>query len=359
MKAYVLNGIGQLEYMDVSKPVLQEGFVLVEVMATGICGSDIPRIFENGTYHFPTIPGHEFAGVVKEVFSEKDQEWLGKRVAVFPLMPCKTCVVCRKQNYEMCSHYDFIGSRRDGSFAEYVAVPAWNLIEVPKDIPFEAAAMLEPAAVGVHALRMVSWMNTLTKQEMKERSAVIFGPGTIGLLMAQWLKIFGVGKVIMVGTREVQRELALDLGGDFFVNSTTADVVLEIMKQTDDEGVDISIDCAGYGSVLGECLNVTKRGGDILIVGNPHGDVSMKRDVYWKLLRKQLRIYGTWNSSFIPECDTDDWRETILAILSGALQPQKQITHCLAFDELHKGLEIMRNKSEYYNKIMILRDKKV
>ena len=131
MKAYQLYAVNDLRYGDIEEPILEDGWVLVQVKAVGICSSDIPRIFENGTYHFPTIPGHEFSGVVKKVFSKDDEEWIGKSVGVFPLIPCKICEQCKKQNYEMCENYDYIGSRRDGAFADYVAVPVWNLLELP------------------------------------------------------------------------------------------------------------------------------------------------------------------------------------------------------------------------------------
>ncbi len=347
MKAYVLNAIGQLDYMEVAEPVLKEGQVLVEVKAAGICGSDIPRIYENGTYHFPTIPGHEFAGVVRKVSSRGQEPWLNKRVGVFPLIPCQTCPSCKDKKYEMCSAYDYLGSRSDGGYAEYVAVPEWNLIELPDSISYETAAMLEPAAVGIHALKRID----ISKAE----TAVVFGPGTIGFLMAQWLRLLEAKKVILVGTREEQRELAGHLGFENFINRKKVDAVEAVLEMTGGQGADISIECTGYGSVLCDCLNVAKRGGDILAVGNPHSDVQLDRDTYWKLLRRQLRITGTWNSSFIPEYDKDDWRDTIKAVFWGKLQPEIQITHRLQFDELHKGLEMMRDRSEYYNKVMLTR----
>ena len=153
MKAYVLEGINQLKYKEIKMPELHEGEVLVEVKAAGICGSDIPRIFETGTYHFPTIPGHEFSGQVVSAYDGEQNPWIGKRVGIFPLIPCMECFTCKKVEYEMCRNYNYLGSRCDGGFAEYVAVPEWNLIELPDKVSYEEAAMLEPAAVALHAVR--------------------------------------------------------------------------------------------------------------------------------------------------------------------------------------------------------------
>ena len=116
MKAYVLHGIGDLRHEDCALPEIRPGWALVKVTAAGICSSDIPRIFEKGTYHFPTIPGHEFSGRVEKTADESDKEWVNKRVGIFPLIPCKKCASCEKGQYETCSNYDYIGSRRDGGF---------------------------------------------------------------------------------------------------------------------------------------------------------------------------------------------------------------------------------------------------
>ena len=118
MKAYVLNKIGDLSYENVPVPELRKDWALIKVKAAGICSSDIPRIYERGTYHFPTIPGHEFAGEVVKVNGEKYNDIVGKRVAVFPLIPCGKCKQCKNKLYEMCENYDYIGSRRNGAFAQ-------------------------------------------------------------------------------------------------------------------------------------------------------------------------------------------------------------------------------------------------
>lgn len=114
MKAYRLHGIGDLRLEEVPCPQPESGEVLVQVKAAGICGSDIPRIYRTGTYHFPTIPGHEFAGVVEKVGETADPAWKGKRVGIFPLIPCYACSPCQAEKYEMCRHYRYLGSRQDG-----------------------------------------------------------------------------------------------------------------------------------------------------------------------------------------------------------------------------------------------------
>ena len=108
MKAWVLHDIGAIHLEEADRPEPAENEVLVAVKAAGICGSDIPRIFENGTYSFPLIPGHEFSGVVEKAGKAVDPGWIGKRVGIFPLVPCRACGPCRKEQYEMCRHYSYL-----------------------------------------------------------------------------------------------------------------------------------------------------------------------------------------------------------------------------------------------------------
>ncbi len=153
MQALVLHKVGDARYETVPRPTAGPGEVLVRVGFCGVCGSDIPRTFVKGTYHFPTICGHEFAGTVESCGAEVADYRPGDRVVVFPLLWCGRCTACERGNYVQCADYDYYGSRRDGAFAEYVAVPPRNLLRVPEGVSMEAASMTEPAAVALHALK--------------------------------------------------------------------------------------------------------------------------------------------------------------------------------------------------------------
>lgn len=345
MKAYVLHGVNDLRYEDTVKPEINENEVLVEVKAAGICGSDIPRIFETGTYHFPTIPGHEFSGIVKAAGSEKHKSLLNKKVGIFPLIPCKECASCRKGMYELCKSYNYLGSRCNGGFAEYVAVPVWNLLLLPEGVSFEAAAMLEPVSVALHAVNRTSFRIGNT--------AAIFGTGTIGLLMAQWFRIYGASEVYLIGTRAEQAELAGKLGFTMTCNTKEADPVEWIMEKTQNRGVDIAVEGVGLSSTLESCLEAVTPAGTILSVGNPKGDMNLSKSAYWQLLRKQIKMAGTWNSGF-DDSDRNDWKTAVSMLESGRIVPERQITHKLPFDRLEEGLSIMKDKRVFTNKVMII-----
>ena len=346
MQAYVLHGIDDLRYEQADMPELKPGWVIVKVMAAGICGSDIPRIFENGTYHFPAIPGHEFSGAVHSVGQSKDQEWLGKRVGIFPLIPCQKCENCLNEHYEMCDHYDYIGSRRDGAFADYVAVPVWNLIELPDTVDFAEAAMLEPMAVALHAVRQ------LPLEQMN--SLILYGAGPIGLLAAQWARIYGVQNIFIVANKPEQIQLANQLGFVNVCSSKETDVPEWLCVQTDGRMVDAAIEGTGRSDVLSQCIVSVKGQGTILTMGNPHGDVYLSRDVYWKILRRQLHVCGTWNSRFATS-EENDWQDVVDTLAAGRIDARSLITHNLPFEELTQGLQIMRDHTEFYSKVMINR----
>lgn len=349
MKAYVLEGINQLEYKEIDVPSLSAGYVLVEVHAAGICNSDIARVFTTGTYHFPTIPGHEFSGKVVEAFDVSGTPWIGKRVGVFPLIPCQVCASCQEQSYEMCNNYNYLGSRCDGGFAEYVAVPVWNLIELPEGVSYQEAAMLEPASVALHAVRR------LVMDDVS--SVALFGLGTIGIIIAQWLHIYGVNTVITTGHSDKHGEIMKQVASDTYIyldasSGEKKSIVDEVLHLTNELGVDAVLDCVATAESSIDALACVKPGGQIVVVGNPKGDIEIDKNSYWKILRKQIRLTGTWNSSFT-HSEEDDWNTVLKENANGNLHLKELITHELDFEQLHHGLAIMKNKSEYRNKVMI------
>ena len=330
MKAYVLHGIGDLRYEDWPVPELRPGWALVKVLAAGICGSDIPRIFTKGTYHFPTIPGHEFCGQVEAVHDETDSGWTGKRVGVYPLIPCKKCPSCQKGQYETCEHYDYLGSRRDGGFAEYVAVPVWNLIELPDTVSDIQGALLEPAAVALHAVR---------RAEIRSGDSVcVVGTGAIGLLAGQWAKLSGAGRVVIKGRSEAKRGLAENCGLEYRTNASG-------------EQFDRVIEAVGLEAALVESINLTAPDGRLVLMGNPDGPRTLSQDTYWRILRKQLTLPGTWNSSFGGE--NSDWMRVRAAMCEGTPQTNFLNPDIQKLPRLKNGLAMMKDKQMNVCKIIV------
>lgn len=287
----------------------------------------------------------------------------------------------------MCRNYDYLGSRRDGGFAEYVAVPVWNLLALPQSVSCEEAAMLEPMAVAVHAMRRMlsehdTWISGygknpgnsgmpedakaaagVRKAEHAEEAgiagkagnikAAVCGLGTIGLLLLMFLKEAGVREVYAIGKKDFQKEMAQRLGvkEEFYCDTRRHDPHQWLMEQTGGSGVDQYFECVGKSETYELAVNGTAPAGRIVLVGNPYSDMMLKKEVYWKILRNQLTIFGTWNSSFTQESG-DDWHYVLERLAQRRIDPAGMISHRFSLAELGKGLELMRNKTEDYVKVM-------
>ncbi len=345
MRAYVLHEIGKIRLEEVATPAAKAGEVLVQVQAAGICGSDVPRIYKTGAHVHPLIPGHEFSGKVVALGDGVSSAWLEKPVGVFPLIPCMECGPCKMKKYEMCRHYNYLGSRCDGGFAEYVAVPEKNLIALPEGVTYEEAAMAEPMAVAVHAIRRV-------KPEPGERVCV-YGLGTIGLLITMFLAEKGIEELYVIGNKAFQKKNALSLGVEesHYLDSRDADVDAWLAEKTDGKGIDCFFECVGKNEILSKAIDNAAPAGRVMLVGNPYSDMTLEKSVYWKILRNQLLVTGTWNSSFTHEAE-DDWHFVMQMLAEKKVSPAKLISHRLSMEELQSGMELMRDKSEDYVKVM-------
>ena len=340
MKAYVLQNVGDIRLKEAEEPVPGDGEVVVKVRACGICGSDIPRIFQSGAHRMPLIPGHEFSGEVVGCGKGADARLLYKRVGVFPLIPCRECAACRKGIYELCRNYSYLGSRRNGGFAEYVCVPAENVMELPENVSFESAAMLEPMAVAVHAMRRAL--------PCIEDNIVVWGVGTIGLLLVMFLMDAGFENIFVVGNKGFQKEAVLNMGisKDCFFYGGSLEGGCPGRRKAD-----IIFECVGKNEVVSKSVELAAAEGKVCLVGNPYSDMTFSRDVYWKILRNQITITGTWNSSFTGRAD-DDWHYALKRISETNFAPERLISHRLSMEGLEKGFRLMRDKTEDYIKVM-------
>lgn len=341
MKALVLHGIGDLRYDDVELSKRLDDEVTVHIQAAGICGSDVPRVFEKGTYTFPTIPGHEFSGIIIDA---NDKLLVGKKVAVFPLIPCGKCQSCSIGKYELCNHYDYYGSRRDGGFAEYLQVKLDNIVVVPDDMDLRHAAMAEPCAVALHAIRQAGLKGF-------ERVA-IWGIGPIGLLVAMWLKRFGVKQIILVARDQKKLDFAKSMGFTDLINSNTKNVVNAIQEITDNEGVHVCVEGTGASQPLAEALQSIAREGTLLTMGNPAGKIELAQADYWCILRKQLKLLGTWNSSH--NLVQDDWKDAIYAMYTKAIDVEPLISHEYKLQNYVEAFELIKNKQIHTCKVMFV-----
>ena len=204
MKAGVLHARDDIRYEEVQTPEPKAGEVLVKVKYSGICGSDVPRVIEDGAHFYPIVLGHEFSGIVAAVGDGVTKVKKGQRVAGAPLVPCMNCEDCMKGDYALCKDYSFIGTRQAGSFAEYICLPEQNVVSFTDTVSFEQGALFEPAAVALHGLECLPYKGGKT--------VAILGGGTIGLLVMQWANIFGAAKTVVFDIDDDRIELAKQMG---------------------------------------------------------------------------------------------------------------------------------------------------
>ena len=339
MKAARLHAVGDFRADTLAIPEVNGSELLIKVGACGICGSDIPRIYDHGTsdQKYPMIIGHEFAGTVVALGEDADPRLLGQRGAVFPLIPCRNCVSCKIGKYVMCSHYDYLGSRRDGGFAEYVVVPSeWNFIPAANpDIPMEALAMAEPACVAQHAIRQ----SNLSAGE----NVIIFGAGAIGILAARWAEIFGAGEILLVDVDDRKVQFAQERGFHA-VNSRYCDPSEELRELTGGRYADVAIEGTGFASALEGCIAAAKPMGRIVLLGNPgESQTAIGMVFHSEILRKELRIIGTWNSNYAPY-PINEWQYTVSLLDKGRLKITDLISHRVDIEKLPAFCKQIRDR---------------
>jgi len=347
MQALVLHAVGDVRLEDVPAPQPGTGEVRVRIGFCGVCGSDLPRIYSKGTYSFPTVCGHEFAGTVESIGeSVSDAISVGDRVAVFPLLWCDRCAACEQGRYVQCHDYDYLGSRCDGAFAEYVVAPERNLVPVPDNVSLESASMTEPAAVALHAVKRGGGSSP-------GESVAIFGIGPIGLMVAQWVRAMGASRVFLFDIDAPKLELARQLGFTQVFDSRDANPVEVVNRETGGQGAHLTFDGAGVPLTLLQCFEATRRGGRVVLLGNPADDVTVPTPLLSQLMRREVGIYGTWNSEYSACGNDDDWRAVLEAMSSGLLDLEPLITHKIALPGAKDILETMRDRTEFYSKVLI------
>jgi len=344
MKAVRLHAIGDLRCDEVEIPVPQGEELLIKVGACGICGSDLPRVFEHGTSSgiYPLTIGHEFAGEVVAVGEKADPKLIGVQGAIFPLIPCRQCDPCRMGHYAQCEHYDYLGSRRDGGFAEYCLIPsAWHLIPA-YTAKMMTLGMTEPACVAQHAVRCAG----VSAGDL----VVIFGAGPIGIMAARWVRIFG-GRSLLVDIADQKVEYARSVGMDA-IHSGKESVTEAIRSRNFGKLADCAIEGTGASSAFVSCIECVRPQGSIALLGNPMGTTSMPLAVHSQLLRKELTLRGVWNSSRAP-WPVDEWEFTVRMMDEGKFICWDLITDTLSLEELPQAIADIRNGSRKIVKAMV------
>ncbi len=334
MKAVVIENDGAVVYKDIPQPDVRPGTVRIKVAVCGICGSDVPRVFDHTAHSYPIVLGHEFAGVIETVGEGVQGLTVGEHVTAAPLVPCHACAQCRRGNYSLCEGYSFIGSREQGAMAEYVTVPAGNVVKIGESIPFEQAATIEPATVALHGLRLARFG--------AGRSAAVLGCGIIGLYAVQWAKLLGASVVAAIGRGESGLAAARAAGADAAI-STIGCPEGELPAGLDKAGYDYVLECSGAGQTMALALQAVAKKGTVCYVGTPKRPMTFPVRLWENINRKECWVTGAWMSYSAP-FPGEEWTMAAEHMATGGLKLVPGMVHkTYPMAEAARAFEDIRN----------------
>jgi len=284
MKAAVVCANEDVRYMDYEEPSVSTGMVKIQVKTSGICGSDIPRVLHHGAHFYPIVLGHEFAGDVVAVGDGVTKVQIGDRVSGAPLLPCMVCKDCQLGNFSLCKHYRFIGSRQQGSNADYIVIPEQNAIVFDPSVSYEQGAMFEPSTVALHGLIQNNYRGGGT--------VAVIGGGTIGIFTMQWAKIFGAKKVVVYDVNEERLALARKLGADAVVNTAATEDL--------GQGYTYVFETAGQVAAMQMAFELAANKANVCFIGTPHEELIFTPAMWENMNRKEFYLTGSWMSYSAP-----------------------------------------------------------
>jgi L-iditol 2-dehydrogenase len=342
MKALVLEKYKKLVYKDVPDPVIKGNEVLVRVMACGICGSDVHGLDgSTGRRIPPLIMGHEASGVIVKAGADVTGWKSGDRVTfdstVYPLEDWFTL----EGIYNLSDNREVLGVspgtyRRDGAFAEFIAVPQHILYRIPEKVSFEQAAMVEAVAVALHAIN-ISGIRAGDK-------CIVIGAGMIGVFILKLLKISGASEIIAIDINPYRLEKAKLAGADHAFVSTEEKLSEKIIALTNNRGADISFEAVGKNDSVNIAIDTIRKGGKAVLVGNitPAIDFPLQ-----KVVTRELKVFGS--------CANRGEYETVLELLkTGKIRVDDQISAIVPLSEGAVWFEKLYKKENGLNKVLLV-----
>lgn len=322
------KGEGGIEVRDVAKPRVRPGHVLIKPEAVGICGSDLARYAGKLVdYEPPVILGHEFSGSIVETGENVIQFTPGDKVVCETHGTfCGSCYFCRTGQHALCSARKGFGYGVDGAFTEYVVASSEIVHLMPSSLSFDECAATEPLCVALHAV-------TDRVRLRPGDTVAIFGMGPVGLLALQAARLYGPSKITAVDLSEsIRLKMARDFGADQIIASKDEDVTSRILDYTGGEGVDVCIDTAGSNAALRTALKVTKKSGQVLVVGT---HAKPEEIGVGEIVTRQLAMTGSWSHTWAT------WENALRLLAAGKVSTKALITHSYPLGEWRKAFEIL------------------
>jgi 2-desacetyl-2-hydroxyethyl bacteriochlorophyllide A dehydrogenase len=288
MKALVLEEYNKLVFRDVPDPQINQDEVLVRVKACGICGSDVHGLDgSTGRRVPPLIMGHEASGLIETVGSDVTKWKTGDRVTfdstVYPLDDWYTL----NGSYNLSDNRQVLGVspgdyKRNGAFAELIAIPQHILYKIPDSVTFEQAAMVEAAAVALHAVNLAKIKTGY--------NCIVTGAGTIGAFVIKLLSITGAGRIIVVDNNPERLRDALKNGADNVFEPSGPDFVEKVKSLTYYRGADVAFEAVGKSETVNIAVDLLRKGGTLVLIGNTSRVIEFPLQ---KVVTGELKIQGS------------------------------------------------------------------
>ncbi|WP_447876804.1 galactitol-1-phosphate 5-dehydrogenase [Serratia fonticola] len=345
MKALNLYGKQDARYEEVELPVIEnDDDVLIKVQIAGICGSDISRFGKIGSYNPGLTWGHEFSGIISAVGKSVSLLKESDRVIVCPCFPCNQCEFCQQGSFSKCTHLQVLGGHKKGAFAEYIKVPSANVIKIPATMDFETASFVEPSSVVVHGYNQINI-------KAGHRVAVV-GCGTIGLLAVQWAKVFGAYEVHAFDTDDRKLDIARLTGADHTFNVSEEAFLQKFMALTNNGGVEVVVESSGSTAGIANALSLAKKGGCVLLLGIPYGDVALPRENFEKIIRNELTLSGSWNSISTP-FPGSEWQTSLKYMNNGMIVVKPLITQRITLQQAPALFPKLYSREVFFIKVLM------
>ena len=335
-KIAIIPRAGEIEFTEQTLPTLRAGQVLVKIKSSGICGSDLHLFHDkHPMVTLPVTPGHEFSGDIVALGEGVTSLTIGDRVAVEPVLICGTCEACHLGQYGYCENISFAYRKGGGAFADYFIAEAKFTYKLPDSLSYDAAAMLEPMAVAVHAVRRADIQ--------MGQSVLITGAGTIGILIAALCKYRGAKDIIITDLSDDRLVLAKKMGATHTVNTG----VEELSKALSDigyaRGLHQAFECVGHPVPLNECIGALKANGSLTIIGL--SDLPTMELPVTRIVTKELRVQGSQGY-------THDFKPA-LGLMERTIDVTPLITHTFALDDLQKAFAVAESRESGALKVMV------
>ena len=303
--------------------------VLIEVLATSICGTDL-HIFDWDPWaadHVitPVTMGHELTGMVRERGANVTEPNVGQLVSVESHVICNACDWCRTGQGHLCPSTELLGVHRDGAFAEYIVAPAQNAYVDPPDMALSIASLQENFGNAVH---------TATVTEVAGRKVLVTGAGPVGLMAIAVARAKGARAVYTTDIWDYRLDLAMTVGADLTLNPLKDDVAGILSDATESEGVDVLFEMSGAPAAIETGFAMLKPGGVAALLGLPGKKIEFDFDD--NIIFKGATVYG-----IVGRRISQTWLEMRGLIRSGAVDLSPIVTHRFAFDDYEKAFELM------------------